>query len=132
MAKILLAAKIANLHAAMDFVVQAARQQGFDEDNINQIQLAFEEAVVNVINYAYPDKNGDMEISCLPKEKGLQIEIVDSGIPFDPLSLPEPDLNAPIEKRKIGGLGVYMIRKIMNEVSYKRENGRNILIMVKY
>ena len=60
------------------------------------------------------------------------IEIIDCGIPFDPLTLPKPDVNAPIEDRKIGGLGIYMMRKLMDKVNYKREQGKNILTLVKF
>ena len=64
--------------------------------------------------------------------KRLMIQIMDWGIAFDPLSLPEPDIEAPIEERKIGGLGIYMMRNIMDEVLYKREGDRNILTLVKH
>jgi len=89
--------------------------------------------LVNVINYAYPDKYGNIEITYEVKEdKRFVVEIVDWGIPFDPLSLPKPDVEAPMEKRKVGGLGVYLIRTIMDEVNYRRDQNRNILTLAKY
>ncbi|MFH0738413.1 MAG: ATP-binding protein [Candidatus Omnitrophota bacterium] len=132
MLKIALAAKIENLEAMFRFIRKAAQAQGFDEKKVSQVQLAAEEALVNVIKYAYPDKSGDLEINCNNKEGSLEIEISDSGIPFDPLSLPEPDIHSPMEKRKIGGLGIFMLRKIMDEVKYKREDNRNILTLIKH
>ena len=132
MPKIALAAKIENLGEMFQFIRKAAQGQGFDDKKVNQIQLACEESLVNVINYAYPGESGDLEIDCNNKESGLEIVISDSGIPFDPLSLPEPDIHFPMEKRKIGGLGIFMLRKIMNEVKYSREGDRNILTLIKY
>jgi anti-sigma regulatory factor (Ser/Thr protein kinase)/CRP-like cAMP-binding protein len=132
MERLTLPAKLENLEKMFAFIREAARRQGFIIEELNKIQLACEEALVNVINYAYPDKNGDLEITCANKDKELEIEITDSGLAFDPLSLPEPNINAPIEERRIGGLGIYMIRKIMDEVRYKRDADRNILTMVKY
>jgi serine/threonine-protein kinase RsbW len=132
MSRISFAAKIENLEAMFQFIRKAAQAQGFDEKKISQIQLAAEEALVNVINYAYPGKSGDLEIDCNNKESSLEIVISDSGIPFDPLSLPEPDIHSPMEKREIGGLGIFMLRKIMDEVKYKREDNRNILTLIKH
>ena len=115
------------------FIGDCAEKQGFDQKTIHQIHLACEEALVNVIHYAYPDGYGNIEITYdLNEEKGFVIEIIDRGIPFNPLSLPEPDIGASIEDRTIGGLGIYMMRNIMDEVTYKREQGRNILTLIKY
>ncbi len=132
MEKTVLPAKLENLESMLEFILGKAKTLGFDDKKIYQIQLAAEEVLVNIINYAYPDKNGDIEITITPKEnEALEIEIADWGFAFDPLSLPEPDLCAPLEERKIGGLGIYLLRKIMDEVSYKRQDERNILCLVK-
>jgi len=132
-ANIILPAKLENLDAMVGFIGEGAENQGFVQKTIHQIHLACEEALVNVIHYAYPDGNGDIELTYdLNEEKGFVIEIIDRGVPFDPLSLPEPDIGASIEDRKIGGLGVYMMRNIMDEVRYKREGDRNILALIKH
>jgi serine/threonine-protein kinase RsbW len=132
MEKIVLSAKLENLQTMLGFIREKAKALGFDDKTINQIQLASEELLVNVINYAYPDINGEIEITCTPKQnKGLEVEIVDSGIPFNPLSQPEPDTKAPLEKRKIGGLGIHLIRNTMDELNYKRQEGRNIFTFLK-
>lgn len=126
-------AKLEYLTQALVFITDRAKAIGFEDKTINQIKLASEEVLVNIINYAYPDKEGNIEISyILNDNKSLKIEIVDWGVAFDPLSLPEPDINAPLEDREIGGLGVYLVRNIMDEVNYKREEDRNILTFVKY
>ncbi len=124
-------AKLQNLESMFAFIRQAAARQGFDGQATNKIQLACEEALVNVINYAYPGKGGELDIECVNRPDRLVITISDSGVPFDPLALPEPDINAPFEERKIGGLGIFMMRKIMDDVSYRREGGRNILTLEK-
>ena len=125
-------AKLENLESMLQFIRNGAEQQGFSGKEINKIQVAAEEALVNVISYAYPDDGGDVEIRCNAKgAEGLVIEIIDWGIPFDPLSLPEPDIEAPPEEREVGGLGIHIMRNIMDEVSYKREGDRNILTLVK-
>lgn len=133
MEKIVLPAKLENLESMLEFINKGATDLGFDNKKINQIRLASEEALVNIINYAYPGKEGDIEITCASKEgKELELKIVDWGIPFNPLTMPEPDITIPLEKRETGGLGVYMIRKIMDEVDYERRQDRNILTLVKY
>ena len=132
MAKTTIPAKLENLKSMLQFIRNGAEQQGFDKKEINKIQVAAEEALVNVISYAYPDDGGDVEIRCNAKgTEGLVIEIIDWGIPFDPLSLPEPDIEALPEEREVGGLGIHIMRNIMDEVSYKREGDRNILTLVK-
>lgn len=133
MAKKIIPAKLENLEFMLQFIRNGAEQQGFSKKGINKIQIAAEEALVNVISYAYPDDGGDVEIRCNARgAEGLVIEIIDWGIPFDPLSLPEPDTEAPPEERNIGGLGIHIMRNIMDEVSYKREGDRNILTLTKY
>lgn len=125
-------AKIENLEPMQAYIEEEAKKQGFDNKKLNQLRLCCEEVLVNIINYAYQDKSGDIEIACRPKENNsLEIEIADWGFEFDPLKMQEPDINAPIEERKIGGLGVFLVRKLMDKVSYKREGGRNVLTITK-
>ncbi|MDQ1318424.1 MAG: serine/threonine-protein kinase RsbW [Candidatus Poribacteria bacterium] len=133
MEKLLLPAKLENLELLICFIKNSAEKQGFSSKNINEIQIAVEEPIVNIISYAYPDKNGNIEITCSDRKgKGLAIEIVDWGVPFDPMSMPEPDIDAPMDDRRIGGLGIYMMRKLMDEVNYERMENQNILTLVKY
>jgi anti-sigma regulatory factor (Ser/Thr protein kinase) len=132
MRKAIFAAKLDNLEPMLDFIEQSVKEIGFDVKKSNEVRLASEEALVNVINYAYPDKHGDIEISCTTDDKRLFLEIVDWGVPFNPLLLPEPDIKSPMEQRKIGGLGIYMVRSIMDRVDYRRDENRNILTLIKY
>lgn len=132
MERLVLPARLDNLERMFTFIRAAASKQGFDPSLVNKIQLASEEALVNVISYAYPAGGGTLEIVCDNLPDRLQITVIDSGKAFDPLALPDPDINAPMEKRRIGGLGIYLMKQIMDEVSYARENERNVLTMVKY
>ena len=78
------------------FIREGAARQGFVQEHIDKIQLACEEALVNVISYAYPGTQGDLEISYFNSESFLEINLIDSGIPFDPLSVSDPDIHAPV------------------------------------
>ena len=133
MSKIILPAKIENLDTMLDFIQDSVKNIGFNKQTKYRLQLASEEALVNVINYAYPGGEGDVEIACDidVENQNFIMKIIDSGIAFNPLEKEDPDLNLPMEKRQIGGLGIYMIREIMDEVRYKRENGKNILTLIK-
>ncbi len=122
-----LPAKLENLRRWVEAVSECARKQGFDQKKIGKIQLAVEEALVNICKYSYPDEPGIAEVSCKQENSRFIIEIIDSGIPFDITSLPAPDLPPSIEKRKIGGLGVFLIKKMVDEVKYCREKNFNIL-----
>jgi serine/threonine-protein kinase RsbW len=96
------------------------------------LNLVLEEAVSNVIFYAFPD-GGTHNIEILVSNDGneLTLKIVDDGIPFDPTSVQQPDVNLPVEERSIGGLGIFLISKIMDHVSYCREQEKNILTATK-
>ncbi|MCX5785521.1 MAG: ATP-binding protein [Elusimicrobia bacterium] len=132
MVKIEAPAILANLEKMTGFTAGFAEKQGFNKEAVGQIRLASEEALINVINYAYPGAEGTVEVSCDTAGGGaIRIEIKDSGIPFDPLSLPAPDTTLPMEQRKIGGLGIFMIRKLMSDVKYRRDGGCNVLTLIK-
>ncbi len=122
-----------NFPQMSDFFCDEAKKFGFDEAMTTQLAIAFEEIVVNVINYGYPDKHGEVEIDCTVIENphALRIRVTDSGGEFNPLAREDPNIHAPVEERKIGGLGIYMVKQIMDSVDYKYENKMNILTMVK-
>jgi anti-sigma regulatory factor (Ser/Thr protein kinase) len=128
------AATMAQFPAMQQFVGQAAAQAGFAPGPANKVLLASEEALVNVINYAYPQGPGMLTLSCgaSSERPGLCIRIEDSGVAFDPLARPDPDVTVPLEERPIGGLGIFMVKQIMDRVSYERADGRNVLTMVKF
>jgi len=99
---------------------------------ISDLTLALEERVVNIISYAYQDSVGhDITIDISLKDKELTLEVKDDGQPFNPLEVPEPDIEKPLHERKVGGLGIFLINTLMDEVEYRREEGLNILVMKK-
>jgi serine/threonine-protein kinase RsbW len=124
------AANLENLDAMVGFVEEYADRCGLDPKRKFGLLVAIEEAFVNVCHYAYPGGGGDVELVCGCDGGSFVVEIADSGIPFDILSLPDPDTTADIMDREIGGLGVYFIRKMTDEVSYRRAEGRNILHII--
>ena len=98
-----------------------------------QIDLALEEMYINIANYAYTPKTGEMELRVEfdEAERELTLVLIDSGIPYDPLAKKDPDVTLSAEKRKIGGLGIYRVKKTMDSMTYERRDGRNIVTMKK-
>ncbi len=126
-----LPAKPENVGKLLEFVSGLATQYGFPAAAVKEIELAAEEALINILHYAYPEETGEVEI----RRRGddgtrLELEIVDYGIPFDPLSLSEPDLAVNVPDRKVGGLGVMLIREMADGVRYRRDGGANILTLI--
>ncbi|OPY93476.1 MAG: Serine/threonine-protein kinase BtrW [Syntrophaceae bacterium PtaU1.Bin231] len=113
-------------------VLECARGLNFPPGRLGELELVLEEVIVNVIHYAYPaGAEGEIEVACGPAgEEGLRISVLDAGIPFNPLEKGDPDLDAPLEDRTVGGLGIYLVRKLANEVHYRREEGKNVLTLV--
>lgn len=102
-----------------------------DANTINQINLAVEEIFVNIVSYAYKDKEGSCFITVKHTGKSIEFTFEDDGIPFNPLEKDPPDITLPTSKRKIGGLGIYLVKQIMDKVEYRYENNRNILKIKK-
>lgn len=127
-------AKFEFLDEMRDFVGNIAREAGFGNKDIYNIQLATDEAASNIIEHAYEDAaNGALELSCGMQGNAIKIVLVDHGEPFDPSEIPLPDLKADLSERKIGGLGIFLMRKLMDEVHYDSQPGRNsnTLTMIK-
>ena len=102
------------------------------EAGVYEVQTAVDEACTNIIKYAYSEKGGIITITCELQDNDFVVSIRDNGKPFDPASVPPPDLGTDLDRRKIGGLGIYLMRKLMDDVSYSfnAEKG-NTLIMRK-
>jgi serine/threonine-protein kinase RsbW len=128
------AAKFEFLDEIREFVGDVARKNGFTDKEVYNIQLATDEAASNIIEHAYEGvTNGLLEISCGVRNKVITIILVDHGESFDPSDVPAPDLKADLSDRKIGGLGLFLMRKLMDEVHYDAEprKNRNTLTMIK-
>ena len=97
------------------------------------ICVAIEEVFVNVAHYAYKDGDGIVEFNITFDEESRKVtfQMIDSGIPFDPLKKEDPDISLSAEERNIGGLGIFITKKTMDNLSYAYENGKNILTMTK-
>ena len=114
------------------FVETIAEEGKLDQSLTLNLNLALEEAVTNVVLYAYPkEADGRVDIDAILRKGSLEFIITDSGVPFDPTAAPKADITLPVKDRPIGGLGIYLVRQIMDEVHYKRENEQNQLSLIK-
>ena len=114
------------------FVDEICELVGFDMKTTMQMNLAIEEAVVNVMNYAYPPgKKGEINISATANDSRLKIIISDSGVPFDPTAKGEADTTLSAEERPIGGLGIFLVRQLMDSVNYEHVDSYNVLTLMK-
>ena len=104
---------------------------GLPESMNMPINLALEEAVSNVMLYAYPNQSGQVLVEADKVGREITFSISDSGIPFDPTQQDEPDITKSVEERPIGGLGIFLVRQIMDDIHYKRKNNKNILTLIK-
>jgi serine/threonine-protein kinase RsbW len=126
-------AKFEFLDEIRDLVAQVARAGGFTEKEIYSLQLAADEAASNIIEHAYEGvSDANLDITCDMQGKKILIVMHDTGAPFDPSMVKQPDIKADLSEREIGGLGVYLMRKIMDEVRYE-SNAKtgNLLTMIK-
>lgn len=115
----------------MGFVSAQAAEHGFLPKRIKEIELAVEEALVNIFRHAYPEGGGEVELRWR-QEPGRQepfLDIEDEGGAFDVLAVPDPDLGANLAGRQVGGLGIYFMKKMVADVSYRREGEKNILTL---
>lgn len=115
------------------FVDEICEAAGMDMATTMQMNLAIEEAVVNVMSYAYPQgAQGFVNIEAQANESRLKFVITDNGIPFDPTAMAKVDTTLSTEERGIGGLGIHLVRTIMDSVKYKRVDDKNILTLRKF
>ena len=126
-------AELTELRAMLDWIRNLLSEAGYLSATIRNVELASEEALVNIVRHAYKQGKGEIEIQAeiFPKNR-VEIAILDKGPPFNPLlEEKEIDTMLPLEEREEGGLGILLIREYMDEVLYKRERGSNVLILIK-
>jgi anti-sigma regulatory factor (Ser/Thr protein kinase) len=124
-------ADLGEVPGIMDFI--AGLIQDFSEKTTYDIKLACEEILVNIASYAYPDGAGQLVVQWENDTDNhkVRFKFADSGIPFNPLLREAPDLTVPMKERKIGGLGIMMVRQRMDSVEYEYKDGKNILTVTK-
>ena len=122
-----------NLSEVLKFIDVELEQLGCSMRLQTAIDVAVEEIFVNISSYAYDPEVGQATIRVDVSEDPLTIEIgfIDSGTPYDPLAKPDPNMKIPIRERKKGGLGIYMVKKSMDDISYEYKDGKNILTIKK-
>jgi serine/threonine-protein kinase RsbW len=127
-------ASLDHLYDMMHYVRENTAKTGFNEAERVKIELAVEEALVNIINYGYPNSEGHISLTCnVQKNECLTVVIEDKGISYNPLKNKKLfDPNSSLEMRGVGGYGIFFILKIMDEVKYDRKNDFNILTLIKY
>ena len=128
------AAKFEYLDEIREYVGNIARKGGFGDKDVYNIQLATDEAASNIIEHAYEGvSDGVLDLACGMDGDAIKIVLVDYGVPYDPSAIPMPDIKADLSERKIGGLGIFLMRKLMDEVHYEpRADKSNVLSMIKY
>lgn len=123
----------ASLDSVLGFVEEELEAADCPMKTVMQITVCVEEIFVNIAHYSYAgvDGGGDMKLSMSTDGGNAVITFEDSGIPFDPLAKSDPDITLPAEERNIGGLGIFMVKKSMDSVSYEYKDGKNIFTMSK-
>lgn len=132
MKEITLPATVANIAKVTEFVVAQLEEIDCSPKAQIQIDVAMDEIFGNIANYAYGDKTGEATVridSLTPSS--VEITFIDSGVPYNPLEKPDPDTTLSAEERQIGGLGIFIVKKTMDDMIYKYEDGKNFLTIKK-
>ena len=133
MERMIIPAELGRLDEVTGAVEEMLEHASYSEEKRFQVHLAVEEIFVNIASYAYPSGEGEAEICCelLPDPERVRISFSDSGEPFDPLAKEDADISEKGLLSREGGLGILLIKKLMDSVSYCRKNGRNELTIEK-
>ena len=124
-------ADMSGLKEILDGIAILLEEQGFPFDLISDVQLATDEAVTNAILHGYDGKEGEVRVIAEADDKEVVIIVEDRAPEFDPVTFVSRDVSLDGDDRPIGGLGLILIRNVMDEVMYRREDGKNIFTMVK-
>lgn len=133
MKEIKLEAVVENIPRATAFVSEELDKIGCPMKARAQIDIAIDELFGNIAHYAYPGGTGDavVQFEFDAPSRTAAVTFMDSGVPYDPLKKEDPDVTLPAEQRKIGGLGIFLVKKTMDEMRYERRDGRNVLTIKK-
>ena len=124
-------AVLGNIDRVIDFIIEELERNNLTDIMLNEIAIAAEEVFTNIANYAYTEETGKVRLCVDINDNELRITFEDSGKPYNPLDTPEPDITLSAKERPIGGLGIFMVKKIMDTVQYRYENCINQLTMIK-
>ncbi len=129
-----LKARVEYLDKVLGFVDEILESADCPVKQQVQIDVAVEEIYVNIAHYAYAPGEGDalIQAELLSDPKGIRVTFIDSGMPYNPLEKEDPDVTLSVEERKIGGLGIFMVKKSMDEVAYEYKDGKNHFTLCKY
>ena len=133
MAEITLQAKVENIRQVVAFVEEELEAMGCAMKAQMQLSIAVDELFTNIACYAYAPGSGmaTVRVEAISGGRQARITFIDQGVPYNPLKKEDPDITLSAEERPIGGLGVFMVKKTMDEMDYRFENGNNILTIVK-
>lgn len=131
MRELTIEAKVENLDEVLGFIDGLLEEIDFPMKKQMQIDIAVEEIFVNIASYAYSPGVGSATIRFETDPTAVTITFIDSGVPYDPLEKEDPDVTLSAEERGIGGLGIYMVKKSMDDMSYVYRDGQNILTIRK-
>lgn len=122
------------IEVALERILSLLEEMGADHKTAYKVRLALDELLTNVVSYAYEGKEGgEIEISykIADDPRSITLSIADEGKAFNPLETEDPDLALDVAERKIGGLGIFLVKNVMDEIDYRREDERNILTIKK-
>lgn len=133
MNKITISSKVENLQNVLNFINKQLESLKYSQRALFQLELSVEEAFVNIANYAYENHNGEVVVCSKIDKNPLNIivQFIDTGIPYNPLENKYTDISSDLDEKKIGGLGILLIKKNVDYVSYEYKDGKNILTIGK-
>ena len=129
--EITLEAVIPNISVVTDWIDEELEQLGCPVKARMQFDVAIDELFTNIASYAYPGGTGKATVRFACEDRLVSVTFIDEGVPFNPLDRPPPDVTLPASERLPGGLGIFLVRKSMDDVQYRHEDGRNILTIMK-
>jgi anti-sigma regulatory factor (Ser/Thr protein kinase) len=129
-----IAATVESIETVTDFVNEQLEAYDCPMKILMQINIAIDELFSNIAHYAYNPETGDatVRVEVIEDPMAVIITFIDNGVPYDPLKQKDPDTTLPAEERELGGLGIYMVKKTMDDITYEYKDGKNILSIKKH
>jgi anti-sigma regulatory factor (Ser/Thr protein kinase) len=124
--------RLSEIPDTMRRVEDFAEQHGVPAAAVQALKLALEESLVNIVTHGYQDTDAHrIDVAVDIRDGDIRLELTDDGIPFDPRTVPPPDVSKPADERPLGGLGVWLVKQMVDDVQYRRDGRRNKLLLVK-